>query len=200
MTISKATTDSGDCKVFNDCAKPLSQKLEFMFSKLDGLMAKSDSFIDFMVNTCRLGPLDILVELLEDVVASFQICGVVGQINLRAVEIGGKIYNKEHYLKIFQTAYSYGGICNFVLCLIDTVPEIRWSKLWIGINTCPPTETHCFCSVTYRALATSFHTHLKNCPALQFHAEFLEVNIGGTEMMESLLGAPNITMFCGNTF
>ena len=60
----------------------------------------------------RLGPLDILVELLEDVVASFQTCGVVGQINLRAIEIGGKIYNKEHYLKIFQTAYSYGGICS----------------------------------------------------------------------------------------
>ena len=60
----------------------------------------------------RWGPLDTLVELLEEVVASFQTCGVVGQINLNDVRIGGKIYNKGHYLKIFQTAHSYGGMCS----------------------------------------------------------------------------------------
>ena len=55
-------------------------------------------------------------------------------------------------------------------------------------------------SETYRALATSFHTNLKNCPALQFHPEFLEVNIGGSEMIDSLLTSANISKFCGKEF
>ena len=60
----------------------------------------------------RLGSTDILVELLEEVVNSFQTCGVLGQINLSNIEIGGKTYAKEHYLEIFRTAYGNGGMCS----------------------------------------------------------------------------------------
>ena len=51
------------------------------------------------------------MQLLEEVVNSFQTCGVLGQINLSDIEIGGKMYTKEHYLEIFRTAYEYGGMC-----------------------------------------------------------------------------------------
>ena len=60
----------------------------------------------------RLGPTDNLTELLEEVVRTFRTCGVLGQINLSDVEIGGKTYTKEHYLEIIQTAYGYGGMCS----------------------------------------------------------------------------------------
>ena len=58
-----------------------------------------------------LGPSNSLAGLLEDVVASFQTCGVVGQIELRDLVIGGEAYKKGYYLKIFQEAYNYGGMC-----------------------------------------------------------------------------------------
>ena len=57
----------------------------------------------------------------------------------------------------------------------------------------------CF-SDTYRALAISFYHYLQLCPAVQFHPEFLEVNIGGTEMIDSLLAAPNVLTFCGSLY
>ena len=69
----------------------------------------------------RLGPNDILVELLEEIVDSFQTCGVLGQIDLSEVEIGGITYTKEHYLKIFRTAYGYGGMCSKCLRISEII-------------------------------------------------------------------------------
>ena len=78
----------------------------------------------------RLGPNDILVRLLEEVVNSFQVCGVLGQLNLREVEIGGKTYNKEHYLTIFRTAYGYGGMCGKSMLIIETTFVFLISSLY----------------------------------------------------------------------
>ena len=37
-------------------------------------------------------------------------------------------------------------LADFVLCLVDAVPEIRWSKSLVKeYNPCPFTEAHCFC-------------------------------------------------------
>ena len=60
----------------------------------------------------RHGPNSNLVILLEEIVNSLQTCGVLGQINLSDVQVGGKMFTKEHYLEIFRKAARYGGMCS----------------------------------------------------------------------------------------
>ena len=55
-------------------------------------------------------------------------------------------------------------------------------------------------SDAYRGSAIAFHHYLQLCPALQFHPEFLEVNIGGSEMVDALETAPSVKSFCGMPF
>ena len=59
----------------------------------------------------RLGPTAAFVGLLEDVVNSLPTCGIVGQLDLKDVVIGEKVYTKQYYLEVLKEAYLYGGMC-----------------------------------------------------------------------------------------